>query len=94
MLYAARTHGNRRAFAAREIDKVISEEKEVTKVVGGKEEKQMKTWNYFKLKPFDWITYNEALVQTREIGSGLRAMMPPATKEGGENFFNIYSSTS
>lgn len=43
MLYAARTHGSNKAFAVREVDQVISEEKEVTKVVGGKEEKQKKT---------------------------------------------------
>jgi len=90
MLYSARTHGSRRAFASREIEKVVSEEKEVTKRVGGKEEKQKKTWNYFKLKPFDWMSFDEALVVTREIGSGLRDIMP----EGGDNFFNLYASTS
>lgn len=61
-------------------------------MVGGKEEKQKKTWNYFKLKPFDWISYDEALVAAREIGSGLRELS--GGEEGGEkSFFNIYGQT-
>lgn len=94
MLYAARTHGSKRAFAGREIEKIVSEEKEVTKMVGGKEEKQMKTWNYFKLKPFDWITYSEALTWTRDIGSGLRELLSAGQKEEALSFFNIYAATS
>ncbi len=94
MLYAARTHGSRRAFAGRDIEKMVSEEKEVTKMVGGKVEKQKKTWTYFKLKPFDWISYDEALVRTRDIGSGLRQLELPEQGQGGESFFNIYAATS
>jgi hypothetical protein len=91
MLYASRTHGSKQAFANRDIEKIISEEKEVTKVVGGKEEKQKKTWNYFKLKPFDWMTYEQALTRVREIGSGLRKL---GAASEGETYFNIYASTS
>jgi len=91
MLYAARTHGTKKAFAGREVDKVISEDKVVTKMVGGKEEKQTKTWSYSKLKPFDWMSYDEALTRVREIGAGLRGLL-----EEGDlgSFFNIYGSTS
>ena len=92
LLYSARTHGSKKGFAAREIDRVISEEKEVTKMVGGKEEKQKKTWNYFKLKPFDWMTYEEMLVATKELGSGLRKL--GVGEEGTDSFFSIYASTS
>ena len=92
MLYAARTHGSKKAFAARDIDKIISEDKEVTKVVGGKEEKTTKTWNYFQLKPFDWMSYEESLVRIKEIGSGLREL--GAAEIGNDSFFNIYASTS
>jgi long-chain acyl-CoA synthetase len=88
LLYAARTHGNKKAFAARDVERVISEEKEVTKVVGGK---QKKTWNYFKLKPFDWISYEEALATVKDISSGLREF---GMGGEGETFFNIYGSTS
>ena len=91
MCYAARTHGARNAFGSRDIIGMIEEEKEVTKMVNGKEEKHMKKWNYFKLSPLEWVTYEQSLEQVRNLGSGLRAY-----GMGGENetFFNIYSATS
>ncbi|KAL7422005.1 long-chain fatty acid-CoA ligase [Cryptotrichosporon argae] len=91
LTYAARTHGNKNALGGRELERIISEEKEVTKVVGGKEEKQKKTWQYFKLKPLDWIGYGTVLERTRQIGAGLREL-----GSGGddETFFNIYGQTS
>lgn len=70
---------------------MISEEKEVTKMVGGKEEKQKKTWNYFKLKDFEWDSYSTALETVRSIGSGLQEL---GLGGEGETFFNIYASTS
>lgn len=91
MLYAARTHGSKKAFAARDVERVISEDKEVTKMVGGKEEKSTKTWNYFKLKPFDWMTFEESLQRVKDIGSGLREL---GVGSEGETFFSVYGSTS
>lgn len=91
MLYAARTHGSKKAFGSREVDKIIHEDKEVTKMVNGKEEKQTKTWSYFKLKPYDWVTYEGALQLVKQIGSGLRHL---GLGGEGETFFNIYASTS
>ena len=91
MVYLARTHGNKKGFAKRDIERVITEEKEVTKTVGGKEEKQLKKWNYFKLKPFEWWTYEEMLAAIREVGMGLREI---GVGSEGETFFNIYGSTS
>lgn len=92
MLYAAKTHGDKNGFAARDIDRTINEEKEVKKMVGGKEEIQKKTWTYFKLKPFEWISYNEMLQQVKEVGSGLREL--GVGENDKKSFFNIYASTS
>lgn len=88
--YAARTHGSKKALASREIERMISEEKDVKKMINGKEETIKKKWQYFKLTPLSWISYDELLQQVREIGSGLRAL-----GVGGpdETFFNIYAST-
>lgn len=91
MLYAARTHGSKQAFASRTVEKIIEEEKEVTKKVGGKDKKEMKKWSYFKLSPYTWITYEQALAQVKTIGAGLRALGAEGEKE---TFFNIYASTS
>ncbi|RXK38253.1 long-chain acyl-CoA synthetase [Tremella mesenterica] len=91
MQYAVKTHGNRNAFAGRDIDRMISEEKEVTKIIGGKEVKQKKTWTYYKLKPFDWMGYVDAYERVKQIASGLREL---GLGSEGETFFNIYGSTS
>ncbi|WVQ99649.1 hypothetical protein IAU59_006788 [Kwoniella sp. CBS 9459] len=92
MLYAAKTHGSKKGFASREIERVISEDKEVTKMVGGKPQKQTKTWNYFKLSPFNWMTYEEALQRVKDIGAGLRELEGDDSRE--QKFFNIYGQTS
>lgn len=88
--YAARTHGSKRAMASRPLIKMIHEDKEVTKIIGGKETKQKKTWSYFKLGGFQWISYVELLGRVKSVGSGLRSL-----GVGGEDetFFNIYGST-
>ena len=91
LLYAARTHGKKKGFAAREIERTITEEKEVTKTIGGKQQTEKKQWNYFKLKPFHWWTYEEMLENVRQVGSGLRSM---GVGGEGETYFNIYGSTS
>ncbi|BEJ12845.1 hypothetical protein CspHIS471_0300190 [Cutaneotrichosporon sp. HIS471] len=90
MLYAARTHGSKIALGAREIERTITETKRITKIVNGKETKVDKNWTYFKLTPLEWISYEEALQDVRDIGSGLREL-----GLGGEDetFFNIYAST-
>ncbi|WVN87664.1 uncharacterized protein L203_102850 [Cryptococcus depauperatus CBS 7841] len=93
LLYAAKTHGSKQGFAARDIEKVITEEKEVTKRVGGKEHKEMKKWNYWKLSAYNWWTYEDILQKTKELGAGLRELGSDDTRET-EKFFNIYSQTS
>ncbi|OCF39788.1 long-chain acyl-CoA synthetase [Kwoniella heveanensis CBS 569] len=92
MLYAAKTHGSKKGFASRDIERVITEDKEVTKMVGGKPQKQTKTWSYFKLTPFNWMTYEEALQRVKEIGAGLRELEGDDARE--QKFFNIYGQTS
>lgn len=63
----------------------------MTKTVGGKQKTEKKEWNYFKLKPFEWWTYEEMLANVRQVGSGLRSL---GVGGEGETFFNIYGSTS
>ncbi|WWD17065.1 hypothetical protein CI109_101502 [Kwoniella shandongensis] len=92
MLYASKTHGSKKGFASRDIVKTITEEKEVTKRVGGKETKEMKKWSYFKLSPYAWITYDEALATVKDIGAGLRELAGEDDRK--EKFFNIYGQTS
>lgn len=69
--YAARTHGDAPAMGKRDIVDIVEEEKEVTKTINGKEEKQIKKWKYFKLGPFQWLNYIEVRDACYEIAKGL-----------------------
>jgi long-chain acyl-CoA synthetase len=69
--YSAKTYGPKNAMGTRKIEKIIEEEKEVTKIVNGEEIKEMKKWKYFKLSGYKWLNYEEIVKETRDIGSGL-----------------------
>lgn len=53
----------------------------------------MKKWNYFKLSPYNWMSYEGFLDKVKEIGAGLRVLAADDGRES-EKFFNIYSQTS
>lgn len=90
-LYAARTHGAKRAYASRKIERVIEEEKEVVKTAAnGTKKTEKKKWTYYVLGGFEWISYETFLEKVRRVGSGLREL-----GVGGEEetMFNIYAQT-
>lgn len=91
MLYATRTHGAKKAFGAREIEKMIKETKKVPKMVNGQETMVDKEWEYFKMTPLEWLSYDESLQDIKNIGSGLRKL---GSGSEDETFFNIYAATS
>ncbi|KAG1171765.1 hypothetical protein G6F71_006729 [Rhizopus microsporus] len=69
--YCVKRRGDKNAFGYRNVEKIVSEEKEVVKVVDGVETKQKKIWNYFQLSPYHYITYKEASDMAHQLGSGL-----------------------
>ncbi|KAF9581014.1 long-chain fatty acid-CoA ligase, partial [Lunasporangiospora selenospora] len=69
--YSARVRPNLQAMGYRKVIKMIEEEKEVTKMVGGEPVKEKKTWKYFKLSSYNWLSYRDVEVITLSIGSGL-----------------------
>ncbi|KAF1803842.1 hypothetical protein V8B55DRAFT_1509200 [Mucor lusitanicus] len=69
--YSVKRRGDKQAMGFRRLEKMVSEDKEVTKVVDGVETKQIKTWKYFQLSAYHYITYNELSDMVHEIGSGL-----------------------
>ncbi|KAJ1975615.1 long-chain fatty acid-CoA ligase [Dimargaris cristalligena] len=87
--YATRTFADQKLMAYRTVLDIIEEDKWVTKTVAGKQEKQKKTWRYFKLSEYHWYTGKEVRAIIGEIGSGLRKL--GVTKE--ENV-SIYAPTS
>lgn len=88
LAYVDRTYGNKNAIGYRDIVDTHFEEKEVTKVVEGKEVKEKKKWSYFELSEFKYLTFTELRATAEAIGRGLTDL---GLKKG--DIFNIYSST-
>ncbi|KAF9950902.1 long-chain fatty acid-CoA ligase [Mortierella alpina] len=70
--YSAKVRPNLNAIGYRKIVKMIQEEKEITKMVGGEPVKEKKTWKYFKLSGYHFLTYKDTKAVIDSIGSGLR----------------------
>ncbi|KAJ1553265.1 long-chain fatty acid-CoA ligase [Cladochytrium tenue] len=58
----------------REVMRVIKEEKLVTKVIAGVETSEMKSWSFFELSPYRWLTYAQVYDLAVAYGRGLRAL--------------------
>ena len=86
--YAARTHGSKDSFGAREIIDIIEEKKEVTKKVGGKQVTETKTWKYFHLSGFSYMSFIEVQNASREVAGGLLKLDVKKT-----DIFNVYAAT-
>jgi long-chain acyl-CoA synthetase len=86
--YAARTHGSKKALGWREVVKIVEEEKEVTKVVEGKEVKEKKVWKYFELSDYKFHSY----IEVKEIVSEIaRALVHLGVSD--KDIFNVYAQT-
>lgn len=72
--YAATSFKDRKGFSYRKLEDTIVENKEITKVVSGKEQKVSKTWTYFQLSGYYHYTYQQAADITKTIGAGLRQL--------------------
>ncbi|KAF8968685.1 long-chain-fatty-acid-CoA-ligase [Flammula alnicola] len=89
VLYAARTHGNRKALGWRDVVNIVEEEKEVKKVVDGKEISEMKKWKYFELSDYKYISFIEVKEAVSEIA---RALVHLGVTQ--DDVFNVYAQTS
>jgi len=86
--YAARTHGNRKALGWRDVITVHEEEKEVKKIVDGKEVTEKKKWKYFELSDYKYISFIELKEAVSEVARGLVHL--GVTKD---DVFNVYAQT-
>ncbi|KAM6493472.1 long-chain-fatty-acid-CoA-ligase [Amanita muscaria] len=89
LAYAARTHGTRNAVGWRDIVDIHEEEKEVKKVVGGKEVTEKKKWKYFELSDCKYMNYIEF---KDAVCSLARAFVDIGITT--EEVFNVYAQTS
>jgi long-chain acyl-CoA synthetase len=72
----------------RDILEVVEEEKEIVKTIDGKETKSMKTWKYFKLSEYKYISYTELRNNAVDIAKGLLEL---GINRG--DIFNVYAAT-
>lgn len=86
--YAARTHGDRAAVGWRNVVKIHEEEKEVKKMVGGKEVTETKKWKYFELSDFEYISFLDVQERVLELARGLLHHGILKT-----DVFNVYAQT-
>jgi long-chain acyl-CoA synthetase len=71
LTYSAKKYPERKGFGFRKVDKMIDEEKVVTKFVNGEEVKEKKNWKYFQLSAYHYLTYKESSRLTHDVGAGL-----------------------
>lgn len=57
LLYTARMFTTKDALGWRDIERIIEEQKEVMKTVAGREVKETKTWKYFQLSGYKYISF-------------------------------------
>ncbi|KAH9985899.1 long-chain-fatty-acid-CoA-ligase [Russula vinacea] len=89
LLHACSVHGERKAYGFRNIIDTVWERKEVTMLVRGTEVKETKTWKYFHLSEYKYISYLEFKSGVSEVSRGLVEL---GVKKN--DVFNIYAQTS
>ncbi|KAI9296010.1 long-chain-fatty-acid-CoA ligase-like protein [Neoconidiobolus thromboides FSU 785] len=65
---------NKNSLGYREILDIIEENKELERKVDGKVEKYSKTWKFYKLSEYKWITFNQLGSKLTNLSSGLHSL--------------------
>ncbi|KAF9513543.1 hypothetical protein BS47DRAFT_1376706 [Hydnum rufescens UP504] len=89
LIASKRAHGDKDAVGWRDIEKVVEEEKEVTKNVAGKSVTEKKKWKYFQLSPYKFLSFNQFHDKAILAGRGLASL---GVEKG--SVFNIYAGTT
>ncbi|CAO3607308.1 unnamed protein product [Cunninghamella blakesleeana] len=77
------------AVAYRTLERMVSEEKTVTKIIDGVETQQKKTWNYFQLSPYHYVSYKDMSTIVHKVGAALVHLgLKPTSK------LEIFANTS
>jgi hypothetical protein len=72
--YASATYGNAKAVGYRKLIKMHHENKKVKKMVDGKEQEVDKTWSYFEMGPYNYMSFIEFEKLAVTIGCSLRKL--------------------
>ncbi|KAK4056373.1 long-chain fatty acid-CoA ligase [Microbotryomycetes sp. JL221] len=82
-------YADQRAVGWRDLVKMHTEKKDVQKKVDGKEVTETKTWQYYELTDYKYMTYKQLYESVKQAGSAL-----VETGHSKDTIFNIYSQTS
>lgn len=88
LIQSAKDFPTTNAVGWRELIKLHKETKTVTKIVGGKEVKEDKIWEFYEMSDYKYWTYTQLLEEVSKMSNGLAEL--GLTKE---TRFNIYSAT-
>lgn len=80
---------NKPVMGYRDTIKIHTEEREITKMVEGKEKKEMKKWQTYELSDYKYLTYTEFYDLTGDVSSAMSQL-----GLSKETRFNIYATTS
>lgn len=86
---ARKRFGDKKNIAWRDIVDEHQEQKVVTKKIGDEEVKETKTWTYYELSPYKYITINEFFKTVDEFASGMHQL-----GLNQKTVFNIFASTN
>src|SRR5579859_868947 len=71
---AVETWTDKECLGSRRVVRQHEEEKNVTKVINGKEEQVAKKWLYSELSPYEYRTYRQVGKEIASVGAGLRKL--------------------
>lgn len=91
LTWACNEFSTREAMGSRKVIGTHDEKKMVTKKIDGKLEKIPKTWTYFELSPYSYMTYKELHQLIKEYASGILSL---GIEPKGKEIFHIYAQTS
>lgn len=66
--------GDAQALGTRKLINLHEEQKVVKKIIDGVEQDVPKTWLYYEMSGYTYISFNDYLARVNTIGSGLRAL--------------------
>jgi long-chain acyl-CoA synthetase len=86
--YSAKKYGRSKAIGWRDVITVHEEQKDVKKIVDGKEVTQKKTWKFFELSDYKYLDYIELEEAISQAARGLASL-----GVSSDHVFNIFAAT-
>jgi long-chain acyl-CoA synthetase len=66
--------GNAKCMGSRKLVRTHQDKKMIKKVVNGEETEVEKSWTFFEMSPYEYVSYNEYHAIIKQLGAGLRKL--------------------